>query len=135
MSSRRRALARLRGERLLLPRVRPFLPLLLRSLVTRRRGRRRAPGARPLTTRVGRLARDGVVLQLQPADPDETVGLAAGCRGSARRILVHWPEDADEDAFERWHRHVIKAGALDRVDVARSVDVGDTRVRLVHRGA
>ena len=102
-------------------RLAPFVPALLR--------RPRREGS-PLAARVRRLPDDARVLQLQPADPADTAALASGCRGSARRVVVAWP-DAGE-AFEAWHVAVIAAGALPYVEIRREADPAAPEFALVH---
>jgi hypothetical protein len=92
--------------------------------------RRQPRPASPLEAQVRRLPDDARVLQLQPADPAETVALAAGCRGSARRIVVVWPDT--NEAFETWHRAVIAAGALPYVEPRRDADPAAPGFALVH---
>ena len=99
----------------------PFVPVLLH-------GQPRASS--PLEAQVRRLPRDARVLQLQPANPADTVALAAGCRGSARRVVVVWPDT--NEAFEAWHRAVIAAGALPYVETRRETDAAAHGFALVH---
>jgi hypothetical protein len=100
------------------------------------RTRREEPPSteRVLAAQVRRLPADAVIVQRAPADTAATLALARACWGSARRVHVEWPGDAqtaDESrkTFSDWNRRVIKAELLPFVRVDRDVEP------LLHRAA
>jgi len=117
----------------------PFLAVLLRSVVGAGKdpSTEVAPAMRGLVDEAGRLPDDALIAQRSPIDPEVTFALAAGCRGTARRVLVEWPTgelatEAGRTRFARWHREVIRRGLLSQVVVSRQIDPAAQKFALVY---
>ena len=127
-------LRELRAHRRALPALRPFLPLLARAALRRLRPPRRRRPAGEAERLLDALPRAAAILQLRPLDLETTAALAAACAARGRRLLVEAPGAAGRDereAFEGWHRSVIRDGLLPQLEIVARADAPANTVPVV----